>query len=306
MLPGWLINFFRGRLSVEAECIECDVFELTITNKSDNSGFPQTLKGGDFELYWEDAAGNRAEVPDFGIDSGWTSSSTLVYDGTVTATFIKPTAGEPVKYILVYRGNICENPNQPDADDENAIAVTVFTPPSDNCCGVCSYCGADPTPSPIRISSLGITGNDLTCCYSWTVSGYKYTTVFEMLYPLHLPFEIYIPYGYYYGGYCRWEKVFAAQIRCTIYRGNDYPECDGTGAISSSVNYYDLLFQIRRYSSYVAVSIRSLQSFDLDFFWTGYGAIPESGCVYGDYYGYTAKGCGFAGWQWGGGLIHID
>ncbi len=136
-----LVNyFFRGRLSVEAECIECDVFELTITNKSSNSGTPQTLKDGDFELYWEDAAGNRAEVPDCGIDGGWASSSTLAYDGTVTATFIKPTAGEPVKYILVYRGNICENPNQPDADDETAIAVTVFAPPSDNCCVVVGAC----------------------------------------------------------------------------------------------------------------------------------------------------------------------
>jgi hypothetical protein len=136
---GLLNYFFRGRLSVEAECVECDVFEITITNKSSNSGTPQTLKGGDFELYWEDGTGNRAEVPDFGIDGGWTSSSTLAYDEDITAAFTKPMAGEPVKYILVYRGNICENPAAPDPDDEIAIAVAVFTPPSDDCCvkGAC-------------------------------------------------------------------------------------------------------------------------------------------------------------------------
>ncbi len=145
--------FFRGRLNATAQCIECGVIELTVTNQSVNSGIPQTLKGGTFELYCDDANSNRTQITDFIIDGGWTPASTLANDGTsnIKVTFVKPDTEEPTKYILVYKGNICQNPADPDADDENAIAVTTITPPSDDCCVEYSAndccCFLDPTPA---------------------------------------------------------------------------------------------------------------------------------------------------------------
>ena len=62
--------FFRGRLSATAKCIECNTIELTVKNQSSNSGTAQTLKGGGFELYWDDPNGNRTQITDFVID-GW-------------------------------------------------------------------------------------------------------------------------------------------------------------------------------------------------------------------------------------------
>jgi hypothetical protein len=125
--------FFRGRISATIECIDCNVFEVTITNQSSNSGVQQTLKGGIFELYWDDASGNRTKITGFEIDGGWTSSSTLSYGASTTGTFTK-TEGEVEKYILVYKGNICANPAEPDYDDENSIAITIIAAPLDDCC----------------------------------------------------------------------------------------------------------------------------------------------------------------------------
>ena len=117
--------FFRGQLSVEPNWIDPNIVELTITNDSNNSGVPQILKGGVFELYWDDRDGNRAEVNDFAVN-GWEPSSTLDYNDTITATFTKQT--DAAEYTLVYKGDICENPLDLDADDPNAVAVAVFRP----------------------------------------------------------------------------------------------------------------------------------------------------------------------------------
>jgi hypothetical protein len=117
--------FFRGRLSVEPNLADPNIAVLTITNDSNNSGVPQVLKGGDFKLYWDDTDGNRAEVNDFAV-SGWGTESVLDYDDTVTATFTRE--ANAAVYILVYQGQICENPSEPDPCDPNAIAVAVFRP----------------------------------------------------------------------------------------------------------------------------------------------------------------------------------
>ncbi len=117
--------FFRGQLSVEPNWADPNIAVLTITNDSNNSGVPQVLKGGVFELYWDDADGNRAEVGDF-VAAGWGPGSILDYNDTVTATFAKQAGA--ASYTLVYKGDICENPSDVDADDPNAVAVAVFRP----------------------------------------------------------------------------------------------------------------------------------------------------------------------------------
>ncbi|MCJ7728698.1 MAG: hypothetical protein MUO27_02285 [Sedimentisphaerales bacterium] len=118
-----LVNyFFRGKLEVEPNCLDCNTVTFIIRNISDNSGVEQTLKGGTFELYWDDGDGNRTQVDDF-IVAGWTASSILDYDEQVTGTFAKPDSSGIEKYTVVYKGSISENPDEPDYDDANAIAV---------------------------------------------------------------------------------------------------------------------------------------------------------------------------------------
>jgi len=122
---GMINYFFRGRLSVEPNWADANIVELAITNASNNSGVPQFLKGGTFELYWDDGGGNRAVVDDFAV-SGWQAGSTLDYNDTVTATFTRQDGAS--KYVLVYAGDICENTHDTDSDDPNAIAVCVIYP----------------------------------------------------------------------------------------------------------------------------------------------------------------------------------
>lgn len=127
-----LINyFFRGRLSAEPNCAnpDCSQIELVITNDSDNSGVPQTLKGGTFELYWDDQSGSRGQVAGFTVP-GWTSGSTLSYGESVTGQF-EPASQDVKQYVLVYKGQINQNPADPDPDpdDPDAIAVDIFSPP---------------------------------------------------------------------------------------------------------------------------------------------------------------------------------
>ncbi|MDD5327951.1 MAG: hypothetical protein PHY02_09085 [Phycisphaerae bacterium] len=124
-VTGLANYFFRGRLSVEPNWADPNIVELTITNDSNNSGVPQVLAGGVFELYWDGTDGNRAEVNDFAV-SGWGTESVLDYNDTVTATFTKEV--NAACYTLVYEGQICENPSEPDPCDPNAIAVAIFRP----------------------------------------------------------------------------------------------------------------------------------------------------------------------------------
>ncbi len=123
--------FFRGRLKVEPNLTDPNIAKLVITNDSNNSGVPQTLKGGMFEIYRDDANDTRTQIEPNSITftPQWTSASTLPNDGGLTklnAQFVKP---ERVKrYIVLYKGNICENPADPDPCDANAIAVCVLKP----------------------------------------------------------------------------------------------------------------------------------------------------------------------------------
>ncbi|MGB8226562.1 MAG: hypothetical protein WCE45_06845, partial [Sedimentisphaerales bacterium] len=138
--------FFRGRLSVQLNYLTCEEIRLNITNESQNSGINQSLKGGVFELYWDEPNGNRTEVAEFiAFDSNnpadsdvWSSSCVLAYGQSIRAEFPKP-AGAVEKFILVYKGNICENSAEPDTDDSNALAVAIITNPgcsfaSNDCC----------------------------------------------------------------------------------------------------------------------------------------------------------------------------
>ncbi len=149
---GLLNYFFRGRLSVQLSYLTCEEIRLNITNLSQNSGINQSLKGGIFELYWDDPNGNRTEVAEFiAFDSNdpadndvWSSGCILPYGQSIRAEFPKP-AGAVEKFILVYKGNICQNPAEPDTDDSDALAVAIITNPgcpfaSNDCC-----CFLDPS-----------------------------------------------------------------------------------------------------------------------------------------------------------------
>jgi hypothetical protein len=122
--------FFRGRLNVEPNWIDPNIVKLVITNNSNNSGVPQTIKGGTFELYWDDVNDTRTQInPNYiTFIPAWTPASTLPNDGGLTkliAQFVTP--GErPKKYIVVYKGNISANPADIDPDDPNAIAVSII------------------------------------------------------------------------------------------------------------------------------------------------------------------------------------
>ncbi|MBN2018599.1 MAG: hypothetical protein JW749_00045 [Sedimentisphaerales bacterium] len=122
---GLLNYFFRGKLDIEPNCLECETVTFVIRNDSNNSGVPQTLKGGTFELFWDDRDGNRTKINDFTIP-GWTGGSELAYNNQVTGTFSRPDSNEIETYTVVYKGAINENPAQPDDDDPNAIAVATL------------------------------------------------------------------------------------------------------------------------------------------------------------------------------------
>ncbi|MGA2093456.1 MAG: hypothetical protein ABSH16_08640 [Sedimentisphaerales bacterium] len=122
---GLLNYFFRGKLEIEPNCLDCSTVTFKIRNISENSNVHQTLKGGTFELFWDDRDGNRTKVNDFAIP-GWTTSSTLNYDQQITGTFHKPDSNSIEKYTVVYKGQISENPSQADNDDSNAIAVATL------------------------------------------------------------------------------------------------------------------------------------------------------------------------------------
>ncbi|MHA2283570.1 MAG: GLUG motif-containing protein, partial [Promethearchaeota archaeon] len=129
---GLMNYFFRGRLSVVPNvisCGNCDV-ELTISNNSNNSGVAQTLKGGTFELYWDNEDGDRTKVSGFTVE-GWGSSSSLAYGADIVVEFTPPTPpeGEEISgYVLVYKGaiNNSEYPDETDEDDPEAIAVATM------------------------------------------------------------------------------------------------------------------------------------------------------------------------------------
>jgi len=127
-----LINyFFRGRLDVRRGLADPSITtELVITNNSDNSGIPQVLKGGTFEIYRDDATETRTQIPpgDITFIPAWTEASVLPNDGGATELIVQfaPSGEEARNYILVYRGGISELPEDPDPDDPGAIAVGIL------------------------------------------------------------------------------------------------------------------------------------------------------------------------------------
>ncbi|MFA5239603.1 MAG: hypothetical protein WC476_07860 [Phycisphaerae bacterium] len=162
-----LVNyFFRGRLSIQLNYLTCEEIRLNITNQSQNSGINQSLKGGVFELYWDDPVGNRTQITGFTVfDSNnpedndeWSSSCILTYGASVRAEFLKP-IGAVEKFTLVYKGNICENPNELDTDDSNAIAVGIITNPG--CPFATDDCGCflDPATPDWDSNSVYAAGN---------------------------------------------------------------------------------------------------------------------------------------------------
>jgi hypothetical protein len=133
--------FFRGRLSAEQNCISSGEMELYVTNDSNNSGTPQTLKGGDFEVYWNDTHHNRHKMDavyftifdsnDSCDNTEWGINSVLAYGESIRISIIQPPDADATGYILVYKGQISQNPGEPDPNDPNAIAMTEF--PRCNC-----------------------------------------------------------------------------------------------------------------------------------------------------------------------------
>jgi hypothetical protein len=122
--------FFRGRLNVEPNWIDPNIVKLVITNNSNNSGVPQTLKGGTFEIYRDDANDTRTQIGPAYITftPQWTPASTLPNDGGLTkliAQFATPTT-QVKNYVVVYKGNVSENPADPDPNDPNATAVGIL------------------------------------------------------------------------------------------------------------------------------------------------------------------------------------
>jgi hypothetical protein len=127
-----LINyFFRGRLNVRRGSADPNITtELVITNTSDNSGIPQALKGGTFEIYRDDVNETRTQIPvgDITFIPAWTEASVLPNDGGTAELIAQfaPLAEEARNYVVVYKGQISELPEDPDPDDPNAIAAGIL------------------------------------------------------------------------------------------------------------------------------------------------------------------------------------
>jgi hypothetical protein len=116
--------FFRGR--IEAEITDCNesTFEITIKNISENSGVHQVLKGGTFELYWDNQDSVRSLITALDF-----SNEVLAYNETTTLEFtpVIPPEGEYMdKYVVVYRGGIQSDADHPDPNDNQALATTSF------------------------------------------------------------------------------------------------------------------------------------------------------------------------------------
>lgn len=150
-----LMNYiFRGQLEVEySGAHEDGRLKYTIMNTSINTDVPQIIHNGSFYLFWdrlEETAGIEHTVRS-AVDSDrytvlasssssaqWNSSSSLDYydisdpEPATTTLLIDPAffttdeTDEFTQFVLVYQGNISENPANPDPDDPDALAVAMF------------------------------------------------------------------------------------------------------------------------------------------------------------------------------------
>lgn len=142
-----LINyFFRGRLEVVNTWGSFNDYSIHITvkNISTNSGIQQVLHNGKFYVVWEDAAGYRTQVdPDYltvyqpGDNSDsilWDAMSDLEYNETTNAkldlTFLGNIPLSAIKLILIYKGDISADRDNPDPLDMDAIAATMIINPN--------------------------------------------------------------------------------------------------------------------------------------------------------------------------------
>ncbi len=174
---GLMNYFFRGRLGAEQLASCCTDAAISITNDSHNSGVGQTLKGGIFELYWDDPNGNRTEIADTNFtvyepapsSNQWNSTSTLAYNQSTEAIFTLPEA-DVEKYILVYKGNICQDANDPDLDDQSAIATTTFD--ALGCESIPDYmCATWSDSADSNTSCAALTKDPNSCCWTGTLMG---------------------------------------------------------------------------------------------------------------------------------------
>ncbi len=127
--------FLRGRIEltsrVESHLGDLFSVRLYIRNKSLLEANPLDHKfafmGGAFEVYWDDAAGNRSPVPNLTLSKPWDSQSTLAYNEQMwidCADTIANDLENAVRFTVVYKGNIVEQQGYTvDADDAQAIAV---------------------------------------------------------------------------------------------------------------------------------------------------------------------------------------
>ena len=118
---GLLDYFFRGRF--ETAWISASAPEKSALRIANKSG--QDLRGGTFELFYDNASGTRAKIepPDFTT----TYTDTLADDSEVEAEFTTP-IGPITSYTLVYKGTLVKDGTSEDPVDKDiAIAAKRIT-----------------------------------------------------------------------------------------------------------------------------------------------------------------------------------
>lgn len=125
---GVIDYFFRGSINVLSGRDSLGQQVITVTN---NSG--QTMRGGQFLLFSEDAAKNRALGPVVSayLETGelWTSASALPTGEAITLRFSMP-ASMPTNAVLIYKGTIGTTESGAASDPEDAdlaIATKALT-----------------------------------------------------------------------------------------------------------------------------------------------------------------------------------
>jgi hypothetical protein len=217
-VTGLINYFFRGKISAEVTGENEDGIELSVTNISDNSGVTQVLKGGTFELYWDDQYGTRTPLEIVSIKDSdgypWDSSSILGYNQSAKITFSCPSVPEGTcayTYIVVYKGaiNDASHPDQTDSDDEQAYATASF---SSNCNPPEEYYEISSHYQSVRTSIYTILINE----YNYCVLSFVSSNTVESEPPPYT-IEVNGKTYYYTGGYSYNENI--------VYQNN----CPGTG-----------------------------------------------------------------------------
>ena len=127
---GCLDYFFRGKLDVKVwRRPGQHVLRIAVANSFFTGG---PLVGGKFELYWDDAAGNRTKITE------WANTTLPASDPFNRSledysmwSFNKPPGLTAKSFLVVYKGTINASPTAAaDPVDQNiAIAVGRFNPP---------------------------------------------------------------------------------------------------------------------------------------------------------------------------------